>query len=208
MKNNGYEVTYLFQPTLDEMKTEFNKLNKKIDDNDNFIFYVSGHGANFEQINFSGIFLKDKGQYGGDFLEPRDLKKMIKGIDAHREIYFIEACNSGIFIDITKGENELVLTSSKDDEDTVSILASELPLDRTLRHLVKFNLGNTSMGNIKAYARDILKYHVKRKEYSYHDQTPLIQHLGFVEEPEFDEQKARGKKKDLMKNMKIVSLKK
>ena len=84
------------QATYKNIEINVNKIAKKFDENDRFLFFFAGHGENFNDHPHLSCYDSDAHDIGSSW---HSLSKIIESINSggcNRSLYFIDACKSTI----------------------------------------------------------------------------------------------------------------
>ncbi len=93
--------------TVDEgtLEKAFEEVKKAIAPGEQFVFYFNGHGGKGGRLKLNGT----------DWMAANRLSALIDGLpEENVKIIIIDACYSGAFLNILKGKNRVILTSSDD----------------------------------------------------------------------------------------------
>ena len=160
-EDRGYNVTVRTNSdaTLENLQSDIEELSEKIDEDDTFLFYFSGHGGRHydfygyfsekseaeppsgdsdnEWILFSGsLESEDYDSWSETALNEEKLLKLITKLDTDKKIIIIDACNSGGFINnITDidGIPPNYLENINENEDKIFSKAIDIYFSNSLR---------------------------------------------------------------------------
>ncbi len=107
LKKGGFKVSFLENPTKDEIRRKLKDLSEIVTSQDTFVFYAATHGLDLD----GGAMFVD-----GEHISPDELKEAAKGIRGRRELYLFPMCHSGNFAGVAseRGEYGITLTTSEE----------------------------------------------------------------------------------------------